>query len=158
MGFTADGTGEVYKGFTYFPRFPGKEEPHYEPSKVLMVQRIRTTKKKPYWDKKTLAHFGLGEGIKSSTIAIVANTPSNCAMLWSVKHLVRVTPITLPQGLPENGDLSGARLQENGALRFIPQLKSDNGRTQVPSTQQEEGFMDGQTLRKYLRLNWLKPW
>lgn len=124
--------------------------------------------------------------LQLSDIAIVANTPINCAKLWQVKHLVQITPVTLPQvnapghtcvvyiffltfynltltsviqGLPEDGDVSGARLQDNGELRFIPKLKSDTKMAESQSKPLESpDFMDGQTLKKHLRIKWLKPW
>lgn len=102
-----------------------------------------------------------------------------CAMLWKVKHLIRVTPITFPQvkslpsynekcksvltvsfqGLPEDGDTAGARLQQNGQLVFIPKLKSDalQAATQSNFTDRPE-HMDRETLKKQLRLEWIQPW
>ena len=87
----------------------------YEPSKVLMVQRIRCLKKKPYWDKNIMTELGLNNTVslfnrksfnclinvddflkKKSTIAIVANTPPVNALLWKVKHLIKITPVTFP--------------------------------------------------------------
>nr|CAG4649735.1 EOG090X0EYV [Scapholeberis mucronata]SVE93921.1 EOG090X0EYV [Scapholeberis mucronata] len=152
---------QVFHGFTYHPRYPGQQDPPYNPSKVLMVQRIRCLKKKPYWDKDTMKAFGFDT--KRSHIAIIPNTPTNCTLLWKVKHLVRVTPITLPEKLPEDGDLSGARLLENGQLTFISKLKSDakaieddSSLTKRPSVGND--ILDGETLKKYLRLQWIKPW
>nr|CAG4642092.1 EOG090X0EYV [Eurycercus lamellatus] len=156
LGFSKDG-GEVYNGFTYYPRHPNQEDPSYKPTHAFMVQRIRSMKKKPYWEKDVLIRFGI-DG-KSSDIAIVANTPQNCALLWKVKHITRITPITIPQGLPENGDYSGARLQDNGELVFVPKLKSYAKTTEIQSGPKENpDFMDGQTLMKHLRLKWLQPY
>lgn len=39
--------------------------------------------------------------LKRSEIALIANTPAMNAMLWKVKHLIRITPITFPQGVPQ---------------------------------------------------------
>nr|CAG4648292.1 EOG090X0EYV [Moina brachiata]SVE93300.1 EOG090X0EYV [Moina brachiata] len=137
---------------------PDHKEPPYEPSKALMVQRIRCLKKKPYWEKNVLIEIGL-DG-KNSEIAILPNTPSTCAMLWKVKHLVRITPISLPQGLPEDGDLTGARLLENGQLTFVPRLgvsASNPNQHTIADLKSRPEHMDGETLRKILRLKWLKP-
>nr|CAG4638095.1 EOG090X0EYV [Chydorus sphaericus] len=155
LGFTNDG-GEKYLGFTYYPRFPGKDDPPYEPTRVLMVQRIRSLKKKPRWDKELLAELGLG-GINSN-LAFIANTPNNCHKLWKVKHLVRITPVTIPQGLPEDGDFSGAQIQDNGVLKFVPKLKNDAKNSPILlQPQDKKDFLDGETLKKELRLQWLKP-
>jgi hypothetical protein len=40
-------------------RFPGQKDPPYEPTKLLMVQRVKPVKGNPYWDKKLLRHFRL---------------------------------------------------------------------------------------------------
>ena len=80
-----------------------------------MVQRIRCLKKKPYWDKNIMTELGLNNTVslfnrksfnclinvddflkKKSTIAIVANTPPVNALLWKVKHLIKITPVTFP--------------------------------------------------------------
>ncbi|KAI9559387.1 hypothetical protein GHT06_016176 [Daphnia sinensis] len=158
IGVTEDG-GQKFYGFTYYPRFPGQQDPPYEPSKVLMVERIRDLKNRPYWEKDTLAKLGLSMEVKGSQAAIVANTPSMCAQLWKVKHLIRITPITFPQGLPEDGDVAGAQLQDNGELVFIPKLKSD---ALIAATQSKpedrRDYLDTDTVKKRLRLNWLRPY
>ena len=63
------------------------------------------------------------------------------------------------QGLPEDGDTNGARLQQNGQLVFIPKLKSDalQAATQ-PSFADRPEHMDGETLKKKLRLEWIQPY
>nr|CAG4650534.1 EOG090X0EYV [Sida crystallina] len=155
-GFTADG-GEVYHGFTYYPRSPDQVDPPCTPSPVFMVQRIRSMKKKPYWDKNILKQLGL-DGI-SSNYAILPNTPQINALLWNVKHLIRITPITFPDGIPEGNDLSGARLQDNGELVFVPQLKSDTKLAEMQAQKQPDpSHLDTETLKKHMRLQWTKPW
>lgn len=37
-------------------------------------------------------------------MAIVKNNPENNAMLWKVKHMIKVTPIHLPPDLPDDID------------------------------------------------------
>jgi large subunit ribosomal protein L30 len=51
--------GIKYHGFTYYPRFPGQQDPPYQPTKLLMVKRVKPVKGNPYWDKKLLRHFRL---------------------------------------------------------------------------------------------------
>nr|CAG4637401.1 EOG090X0EYV [Ceriodaphnia reticulata]SVE73234.1 EOG090X0EYV [Ceriodaphnia reticulata] len=157
LGASQDG-GQVFHGFTYYPRHPGQQDPPYEPTKVLMVQRIHTLKHRPFWEKNICSEMGLSIDHKLSEIALVANTPTNCARLWKVKHLLRITPVTLPKGLPENGDLSGARLQDNGELTFISKLKGDAKLIESTPTTPEREFLDNETIRKRLRLNWLNPY
>merc|ERR1712071_493135 len=145
----------VYPGFTYYPRFPEQVDVPYEPSKVLMVQRIRCLKKKPYWDKNIMTELGLNN--TKSTIAIVANTPPVNALLWKVKHLIKITPVTFPNGIPDDGDVRGARLRENGELVFVPKLAKDADALGV-ETVVKQPRVDGETMQKYLRAKWMKPW
>ncbi len=83
-----------------------------------MVQRIRTLKHRPYWEKDICKHIGLSIDekvfltlwlvyyrklthffflFKPSKTVVIANTATNCAKLWKVKHLIRITPVTFPQ-------------------------------------------------------------
>ena len=63
------------------------------------------------------------------------------------------------QGLPEDGDTTGARLQENGQLVFIPKLKSDAQQAAIqPNLADRPERMDGETMKKHLRLAWINPW
>ncbi|XP_046457018.1 uncharacterized protein LOC124204052 [Daphnia pulex] len=158
IGVSEDG-GQKFIGFSFYPRFPGQQDPPYKPSEALMIERVKGLKGRPYWEKDVMTKIGLPMTVKHSNPVIVANTPSMCAMLWKVKHLIRVTPITFPQGLPEDGDTAGARLQQNGQLVFIPKLKSDalQVATQVNFTDRPE-HMDRETLKKQLRLEWIQPW
>lgn len=63
------------------------------------------------------------------------------------------------QGLPEDGDAAGARLQDNGELVFNPKLKSD---ALVAATQSKpedrRDYLDTDTVKKHLRLKWLMPY
>nr|CAG4638776.1 EOG090X0EYV [Cyclestheria hislopi] len=155
LGFTEDG-GIKYIGFTYYPRFPGQEDPPYTPSKVHMVEKIRCLKKKPYWEKNIMKELGL-DG-KRSIIAIVPNTPDFNSKLWKVKHLVRITPITFPNGLPEDNP-NCYQLKENGEVVYIPSLKSDIQTSEIEAMKPaDEKRMGGETLAKHLRLKWIKPW
>ena len=54
------------------------------------------------------------------------------------------------QGLPEDGDTTGARLQENGQLVFIPKLKSDAQQAAIQPNLADRP--------EHLRLAWINPW
>nr|CAG4652219.1 EOG090X0EYV [Triops cancriformis] len=155
IGYTEDG-GIRYPGFVYYPRHSNQQDPLYTPSMVHMVKRVRCLKKKPQWEKDIMKDLGL-DGDKSQ-IAIVANTPAINRMLWDVKHLVRITPVTFPQGLPQDGDLQGTRLLEDGRFIFSPLLKEDATRLSEKPNGEDVKRMDGKTLAKQLRLNWIQPY
>ncbi|GLV43748.1 uncharacterized protein CBL_06928 [Carabus blaptoides fortunei] len=106
--------GIQYPGFTYYPRFPEFKDPEYEPSKLFRVQRIKPVKGNPHWEKRILQVLKL-DG-KQGDVAIVKNIPENNAMLWKIKHLIKIAPITFPNGVPTEDDLDCTHLRENGEL------------------------------------------
>ncbi|XP_049794796.1 39S ribosomal protein L30, mitochondrial [Schistocerca nitens] len=155
--YSTDGGGIKYHGFTYYPRFPDFKDPPYEPSKLFMVQRVKALKGRPYWEKNMMKEIGLAG--KRSDIVIMKNIPENNARLWQVKHLVKITPITCPNGLPSDGDYSGTYLKENGEFIVTPKLKvPQEQETALEVFQSKKDRLDGETLRKHLRLKWLNAW
>lgn len=74
-----------------------------------------------------------------------------------IKHLIKVTPIELPEKLP-NDLLTNKEtyLHENGKLLIFPRMDQnrldafDNFKTNVKR-------FDLKTMKKYLRLKWLNP-
>lgn len=96
---------------------------------------------------------------QKSDIAIVKNIPEANAVLWKIKHLVKITPIQCPNGLPEENDYEGTYLTEYGEFRVSPRLKIDP--KQIEATEEfvkDPRKFDGETLRKLLRLKWLYGW
>jgi large subunit ribosomal protein L30 len=47
---------------------------------------------------------------QKSDIAIVKNIPEVNEILWKIKHLVKITPIQCPNGMPDEGDYEGTYL------------------------------------------------
>lgn len=86
---------------------------------------------------------------------IVKNIPNICAMLWTVKHLVKITPIKLPQELPTKNDLGGTYLHENGTFSVIP--KVDSARLEATKKfMNDEKKLDRNRIKEKLRLEWLR--
>jgi large subunit ribosomal protein L30 len=80
-------------------------------------------------------------------------------MLWKIKHLVKISPIQCPDGMPEEGDYEGTYLTEYGEFRVSPRLQIDPKRIEATETfLKDERKFDGETLRKLLRLKWLSGW
>ncbi|GLG97082.1 Putative mitochondrial ribosomal protein l30 [Gryllus bimaculatus] len=143
-------------GFTYFRRFPEEEDPPLEKSKLFMVQRVKRYRGTPYWEKDVLLQLGLMD--KASDIAIVKNTPQNNALLWKIKHLIKITPITYPYGEPTEKDIGATYLKENGELLRSKLVEIDNTLLEASETfANDVSRMDTKTLRKQLRYQWLNP-
>jgi large subunit ribosomal protein L30 len=98
----------------------------------------------------------LFDSFQKSDIAIVKNIPEVNAILYKIKHLVKITPIQCPSGMPEEGDYEGTCLTEYGEFKVSPQLKVDQKQIQATETfAKDKRKFDGETLRKLLRLKWL---
>ena len=94
-----------------------------------------------------------------SDIAIVKNIPEMCTKLYQIKHLIKITPIRTPNGLPEDGDLGAGHLNENGEFVISPRLKPDETRVELTHQfQTEPSRLDPQTIMKQCRDKWNNPW
>nr|XP_035966661.1 39S ribosomal protein L30, mitochondrial isoform X3 [Halichoerus grypus] len=83
------------------------------PHKLHIVTRIKSTKRRPYWEKDIIKMLGLE---KAHTPQVHKNIPSVNAKLKVVKHLIRIKPLKLPQGLPAEEDMSNTCLKSTGEL------------------------------------------
>lgn len=81
------------------------------------------------------------------------------ARLWKVKHLIKITPIQTPDGLPEKGDYWGTYLDTEGIFRVSKQFRPDAKRLEV--TEEFEKLtkrVDTNTVESNCRSKWLNPW
>ncbi|XP_062288170.1 39S ribosomal protein L30, mitochondrial [Scomber scombrus] len=84
-----------------------------QPHKLHIVMRVRSVKRRPYWEKETVKHLGLE---KSHVPVIHKNTPAVNNQLKFVKHLVRIQPLKTPYGLPAKEDLADTYINTKGEL------------------------------------------
>ncbi|XP_041359630.1 uncharacterized protein LOC121375954 [Gigantopelta aegis] len=86
-----------------------------EPSMIHMVRRIKTLVGRPYWEKETMKALRLDT--KINEVVVHKNTPEVNTLLKSVKHLIQITRVKFPYGLPETeDDLRNCVLQDDGQL------------------------------------------
>lgn len=150
--------GIKYPGFTYYPRRPDFQDEPYQPTKLFRVQRIKPVKGTPYWERNILKEFKL-DG-KLGEVAIVKNIPENNSRLWKIKHLIEIKPISFPNGMPTENSIT--QLKENGEL----EIKHLNAAKRVDedkikaldSFKSDEKRLDGDTLRRLSRKQWLSGW
>lgn len=141
-----------YEQVSYYPKNLNHKDPRIIPTKLLMVTLAKPLAGNPYWDKNILKQLGLPE--RGRDPAIVKNTPEICALLWKVKHLVKITPIKLPDKLPNPDDLGSGYLHENGTLYVTPKIDP----LRIESTKQFENNpkkLDSLRIGEKLRLQWL---
>ncbi|XP_066252817.1 large ribosomal subunit protein uL30m [Euwallacea similis] len=142
--------GILYPGFKYYPRSPNFKDPPYQPSKLFRVKRIKSMKGLPYWEKNILTEFKLD----GKDYAVIKNIPENNARLWKVKHTIEIVPITFPDGFPNETDRTV--LKENGELRIIRNVGDVDKQLQLADEfRMLTDRMDGDTLRRNLRKQWL---
>ncbi|XP_078078040.1 large ribosomal subunit protein uL30m isoform X1 [Mustelus asterias] len=84
-----------------------------QPHQLHIITRIKCTKRRPYWEKKIVHDLGLD---KSNQPRIHKNVPSVNNKLKIIKHLIRVQPLKLPQGLPTEQELADTCLKSTGEL------------------------------------------
>lgn len=126
------------------------EERSFKPAKLHMVKRIKPIAFRPYWEKLLIRKIGLEE---EGAISIVKNTPNVNKILWEIKHLISVKPITFPNGPPKEGDYSGTYLKRNGELLVSEKLKVDPQKLLLDPGQ-EKSKLDGETLKREMRRRW----
>ncbi|NP_001018597.1 large ribosomal subunit protein uL30m [Danio rerio] len=84
-----------------------------QPHKLHIVTRVKSTMRRPYWEKKVVKSLGL---MKSHEPRVHKNTPSVNNLLKIIKHLVRIEPLKLPHGLPAEEDMANTHLNSRGEL------------------------------------------
>ncbi|EDL04323.1 mCG48793 [Mus musculus] len=84
-----------------------------DPHKLHIVTRTRRTKRHPYWEKDTIKMLGLQKAHSPQTHK---NIPQMDAKLKVVKHLIRIQPLKVPQGLPTEQTMSSTCLESTGEL------------------------------------------
>lgn len=153
---TTYSASEIREAQFYFDKvkeFRKKSQEGFEPSKLLLVWRHNTTVHRPIWEKQAIAQLGLAD--HRVKYAIVMNTASNSKFLWTIKHLIRVRPITFPDGMPTEEDAFATFLKQNGELMIAQRLKVDpeelEGDAEYTRTK-----LDPRIMREDLRLKWNK--
>ncbi|XP_028847281.1 large ribosomal subunit protein uL30m [Denticeps clupeoides] len=94
--------------------------------KLHVVTRVKSTMRRPFWEKKVVRSLGLG---KAHEPRVHKNTPSVNSQLKIIKHLVRIQPLKLLDGLPAEEDMAETYLNSKGELVVRQQLKADKPQT-----------------------------
>ncbi|KAG7197832.1 hypothetical protein KM043_001645 [Ampulex compressa] len=139
---------------SYYPRTPDHVDPPIVPSKILMVERLTQFRGNPYWHKRTLLNVGFSENNKTNERVVVKNTPEMCALLWSIKHLVKVTPVKLPEKMPGPDDMAHTFLHENGTFEVIPKISPER----IEATDKHLSNpkrLEADDIQHKIRLKWL---
>lgn len=146
----------------YYPH-TGEEVPNTPPSPVLMVTKIKTLFGEPFWVKEYCEQIGLGSGrcnkfsSKIGRRVFLPNLPSVGLLLYRIKHVIDIQPVTFPNGLPPEDfdpDKHGFKLNHKGEFTVggppSESLESIAGRAEWMK-------MDIDDYKKEARKHWEKP-
>ncbi|XP_014789637.1 uncharacterized protein LOC106883224 [Octopus bimaculoides] len=124
-----------------------------EPSMLHMVTRVKTLKGRPQKEKSTM--FALNLTGPQDQKVVLKNTPSVNKMLNKVKHLIKITPITFPNGYPEEKDFEYCLLKDNGEFIIRKEIQPIE-KNVIPDTvpaEKQRLVMDKKTLERHLLLH-----
>lgn len=97
--------------------------------------------------------------MQQGDVAIVKNIPEINSQLWKIKHLIKITPITFPNGMPTENDIDCTYLKENGELMVIKELKPTSEVLKATENfENDPKKLDTVTLRINSRKKWLNGW
>nr|XP_033321788.1 39S ribosomal protein L30, mitochondrial [Megalopta genalis] len=141
-----------YPGVTYYPRNKTDVDPPIVPSKIFMIHRVKSFKGNPYWDKDTLKRIGLSEVNREPVF--VKNTPEVCSQLWKIKHLIKITPVKLPDGEIKADENREYYFHSSGDIYIGGKL--DPARLEATKNfKNSMARMERRTISEKLRLRWI---
>lgn len=92
--------------------------------------------------------------LQNNQCAIVINSEQMNKTLWKIKHLVTITPITFPDGIPEEKDIPNCHLHKNGELRIQSSVNIERLKA-TEEFQKSIDRIDKETIQNYTRKLWL---
>ncbi|XP_015790472.1 uncharacterized protein LOC107367292 [Tetranychus urticae] len=119
-----------------------------EPSPFHIVFRHKKTNTEPWMIKVKLRSLGL-HGSAVGYPVLVPNTPHFNALLWDVKHLIRLKPVIFTNGIPTEKDIGATKLcMFTGKFEINEAFRVNDEKVWGEQT---SGFYQGNYLRDYLR-------
>ncbi|XP_035682588.1 39S ribosomal protein L30, mitochondrial-like [Branchiostoma floridae] len=104
-----------------WPEFPKSPDQMAERAPPLhAVWRVKSTIRQPYWIKDLVKEMKLDQMRK---MYVFRNTPSVNNKLWQIKHLIRIVPVNLKNGVPRPEEYDGCYLKSNGELVIRKRLE-----------------------------------
>jgi len=144
-----------------------------------MVTKVKTLDKEQHWVKSACEQIGLGawkpKGSSGKVNALgkfsrcmlsifqvgsrvfLPNLPSVCALLYRIKHVVEITPVTFPKGMPDDfhPDTHGFRLTPTG--EFIVEGPPAESLSSV-AARADWMKLTEKDIKKEARRHWDSPW
>ena len=105
-----------------------KNKEGYKTPTVLLVERVKPMRGEPWYHKEILERLGLGDWTYEGKRVAVPNMSFYTSKLYQIKHMIKITPVTFPQGLPdrEEFDPKMAKVTIDGQFLYHPKIKEEN--------------------------------
>jgi large subunit ribosomal protein L30 len=118
------------------------------PHMLHVIYRIKTTHGRPWWEKDIVKKLML-DG-KMHQPVIHKNVPYVNKLLNEIKHLVRILPLTFPNGLPYNeADWEHSQINSRGEMVIIRRLQQFEPQLgTLPDADKEKWKLDLDTVKK----------
>jgi hypothetical protein len=164
-------TNEIYIQKEEVPQYDGFKlvEPMIdktkEPHKLHLIKKIRSIRGEPHFVKTALEKLGFNKKNKDEwkkVYTVKPNTPYYNDLLWTCKHMIKITPVELNNGEPSESDLGYTEINLNtGILNIIREIKLNekdniktfdvNGVQVTKDIKSQSSFpLDIPELRRYL--------
>jgi len=127
-----------------------------EPPLVLLAEQVASAKGEPYWHKEALEKLGLGIGSWFGKRVAVPNMTHYTSLLYQVKHLVRVTPVSFPNGVPSEAEFDArmTRVTDKGEFIHHPKIKETSDQVEAGEANSEKMLIQEKTFRRKAQLDW----
>jgi len=139
----------------------GEQIPDDPPSPVLMVQKLKLNRGQPYWIKDYMRQIGLNHSQSREDVVgikvFLPNTPSVCMILQRVKHMVKITPLTFPNGIPDDFDPAthGYKLSATGEFAITDRPLET---TESIAARAHWMKIDEEVIKRECQRQWRRPW
>jgi len=128
--------------------WPGPEEA--PPPLVLLVEKVVPESGEPWWIKEALEKLGLLTGCYHGKRVAVPNMTHYTSLIYKVKHLVRVVPVSFPNGVPSEDEFDPqmAKMTDNGEFVYHPKVKAHTEAVEAGIGQGDMMLIQRRTVQK----------
>jgi hypothetical protein len=123
-----------------------------EPPKLWVVWICRGPEKEPNWTKERMKQlFGEDGWDKHGKIHVFKNTASMNDLLWHVKHIIDIRPMSFPNGEPTAADIPYTEVLPDGRCVVDREHMANPNEVQVmdPKKQFGQGYLYRMLKRRY---------
>lgn len=118
------------------------------PSPIHMVWRAQLLQGRPWYEKVIMRRLGLHSEDAFERV-LIPNTPHYNKLLAEVRHLIRMKPLTFPDGLPTEKDIGAVKICEHtGTVRISEQFRVPEERLYAD---RKPSILESKSMKYYLR-------